>query len=113
MADNFTQMRVGEKSPVYGYVTMSNGTCTIQGSPAPVCTLVDSTGAVVSGFNGLAVTGYDATALQTARMWFLLDTTGLSVGYFTLNFKVSVLGSDGMTRIKEPSMQIQVVALNA
>lgn len=111
MADNFTQMRVGEKEPIYGYVTMPNGTCTIQ--PTPTCILKDSVNATVSGFNGINVTGFEPGALQTAKMWLNLDASTLTPGYYFLTFTANVLGSDGMTRVREPSMEIQILALNA
>jgi hypothetical protein len=108
MPDGYAKMRAGEKRPLYGQVTAQSGTLTIQSSPAPICTLYDSTGVAVAGVNGVAVTGYDAGASASPRAWYLLDTANLAAGFYTIVFKFTALGSDGLSRVYEPSLEVEV-----
>lgn len=111
MPDALARIKQGEKKPIYGQVAMTTGTITISGQPT--CTLKDSAGNVVAGFNGINVTGYDAGALATVRVWLDIDTvtpTALAVGFYTLVFKFSANGSDSLARIKEPSVLVHVMA---
>src|SRR5687768_6977819 len=101
MPDGFVKLRSGEKRPLYGQATAQTGTLTIQASPSPVCSLYDSTGTVVPGFNNIAVTGYDTGASTNPRAWYNLDTSTLSAGWYTLVFKFTAAGSDSVTRIYE------------
>lgn len=114
MPDSFVRIRRGEKRPVYGQVTAQTGTLTIQSSPAPTCTLYDSTGTVV-GTADQAATGYDNTALAAPRVWFNLDSTSwagyagaLPAGFYTMVFKFTAAGSDSLTRVYEPSIEVQI-----
>src|SRR5262249_14008113 len=109
MPDGFVRIRSGEKQPVYGQAVIDSGTLTIQASPAPACTLYDSTGTAAPGFNNIGVTGYDSGALASPRAWLNLDTTGLLAGYYTLVFKFTANGSDSITRVYEPSIEVQIV----
>ena len=116
MPDGFVRIRSGEKRPLYGQATAQSGTLTIQASPAPACTLYDSAGAAVSGLSGVAATGYDSGALAGPRVWFNLDTTSptnLVAGFYTLVFKFTALGADSLTRLFEPSLEIQVLDARA
>jgi hypothetical protein len=116
MPDGFVRLRAGEKRPLYGQATAQSGTLTIQGSPSPTCTLYDSAGSAVSGLNGISVTGYDNTALAAPRAWYNLDTASpanLAAGYYTLVFKFSAAGSDGIVRTYEPSLELQVLDVRA
>ena len=111
MPDTFVKIRVGEKQPIYGQVTADSGTLTIQASPAPVITLYDSNGAAVTGLNNIAATGYDAGALASPRAWYNLDTTtpaSLAAGFYTMVFKFTANGSDGLTRVYEPNVEVAV-----
>jgi hypothetical protein len=111
MPDGFIRIRAGEKRPIYGQATAQTGTLTIQASPAPSCTLYDSTGAPVTGLNNVAASGYDAVALANPRVWYNLDTTSpanLAAGYYTMVFKFTAAGSDSLNRVYEPSIEIQV-----
>jgi hypothetical protein len=111
MPDAFIKIRVGEKRPIYGQVTADSGTLTIQASPGPTLTLYDSNGAAVTGLNNIAATGYDAGALAAPRAWYNLDTTtpaSLAAGFYTMVFKFTANGSDGLTRVYEPSVEIAV-----
>lgn len=112
MPDTFVQIKHGEKQPVYGQETAASGTLTISASPAPTCTLYSSSGAVVSGYSGIGVTGYDSGAQAAPRIWLDLDTlspTDLAVGFYTLVFQFSATGSDGIARVYEPNVEIQVL----
>lgn len=108
MPDGFVRMRSGEKRPVYGQAAAQSGTLTIQASPAPSCTLYDSDGAVVAGFSGIPVTGYDTGAVANPRAWLNLDTAALAAGFYTLVFRFTAAGSDGITRVYAPSLEVQV-----
>lgn len=109
--DGYVKMRKGEKRPGYGSATAVSGTLTIAASPAPVVYLYDSSGAVVSGYNGISATGYDASAAASVRVWYLLDTASLAVDEYRMVFKFSAAGSDSMTRIYEPAIAIKVEAV--
>lgn len=106
MADAFVRMKSGEKRPVFGQITAASGSLTINGSPT--CTLYDGNDAPVSGFTNAAVTGYDVGAQAAPRVWYNLDTAGLAAGYYTLVFRFQALASDGMTRIYEPAIEIEI-----
>jgi hypothetical protein len=108
MPDGFVKVRSGEKRPLYGQATAQTGTLTIQGTPAPNLTLYDSVGGVVTGYNGIAVTGYDSGAIANPRAWYNLDTAGLASGFYTLVFKFSAAGSDSITRTYEPAVVLQI-----
>src|SRR5438034_6025300 len=108
MPDGFVRIRVGEKRPIYGQATAQTGTLTIQSGAT--CTLYDSAGAVVTGLNNVAVTGYDSGALASPRVWYNLDTTtpaNLAAGFYTMVFKFTAAGSDSLTRLYEPGVEIQ------
>ena len=112
MPDGFVRIRRGEKRPLYGQVSVASGTLTIGASPAPTCTLYDSNDAAVAGLTAVAVTGYDAGALAAPQVWFDLDTTtpaSLSAGFYTLVFKLSAVGSDGIARVLEPAVEVQIL----
>ena len=113
MPDGFVKIRSGEKRPVYGQATAQTGTLTIQGSPAPSVTMYDSVGVVVTGYNGIAVTGYDSGAMANPRAWYNLDTAGMAAGFYTLVFKFSAAGSDSLTRIYEPAVVLQILDVRA
>ena len=112
MPDNYSQVRRGEKRPLYGQVAALSGTLTIAASPVPTCTLYDASGAPVGGLTNVAATGYDAGAQAAPRVWYNLDSTSpvaLAAGFFTLVFKLSATGSDGIDRVLEPSVEVQVL----
>ncbi len=106
MPDAFVRMRLGEKRPVYAQVTAASGTLTINGTPT--CTLYDASDTAVPGFIGASVTGYDVGAQTAPRVWYNLDTGNLAPGFYTLVFRFQVLASDGMTRVYEPVIEIQI-----
>jgi len=110
MPDGTCRIKKGEKRPIYGAASVNSGTLTISGQPT--CTLTDSTGTVVTGLSAVNVTGYDAGAVASFNVWYDLDTlspTVLAAGWYTLVFKVSALGSDGIARVLEPSVSVQVI----
>jgi hypothetical protein len=111
MPEGFARVKRGEKRPIFAQVTAQEGTLTIGSSPAPVCTLYDAGGEPVSGLSGVAVTGCDTGAQEAPRAWFNLDTTSptdLSAGFYTLVFTFSATGSDGITRVYRPGVEVQV-----
>ncbi len=109
MPDGFVKLRKGEKRPVYGQEVMASGTLTIATSPAPTATLYDANGVVVTGFSAIAASGYDPGAKTAPRVWLILDTSGLSAGFYTLTFVFTANGSDGTTRIYEPNVGVQIL----
>jgi hypothetical protein len=115
MPEEFARMKRGEKRPLYGFAVAESGTLTISGSPAPSFTCYDSTGTPVAGLSGLTATGYDAGAAAAPRAWHVLDTAtpvDLPAGYYTLVFTIRTTGSDGLARIHEPSILLQVVEVD-
>ena len=110
MPDGFVKLRKGEKRPVYGQVTMLTGTLTVAGTPAPTATLYGADGNIVPGFSAIGVSGYDSGARTAPRVWLLLNTAGLSAGFYTLMFVFTGNGSDGSSRIYEPNVGVQILA---
>ncbi len=108
MPEDFVRMRQGERRPVYGELTTAEGTLTIAPVPGPSVILYDRTGAVVSGFNGIAATGFDVGAQAAPRVWFALETSGLPAGFYTLVFTLTATGSDGLVRVYRPCIEVQV-----
>jgi hypothetical protein len=104
MIDAFVRMKAGEQRPVYAQVTAQTGTLTIQAGG--VVTLVDQAGDATGA--AAAVTGYDVSALAAPRVWYLLDTTALDPGIYTLEFAITALGSDTITRVYEPVVMVEV-----
>ena len=106
-------VRKGTKRPVYGTATVTAsgavGTLTISAAPAPTFTLLDSTGAVVSGYP-VTATGFDAAASAAVRVWHDVDTAGLAVGFYLGYFIFTVVGTDGITRKYYPEGLIRVVS---
>src|SRR5437764_954629 len=112
MPDGFVRIRRGEKRPLYGQVSVPSGTLTIGASPAPTCTLYDSNDAAVAGLTAIAATGYDTAALAAPQVWLDLDTTtptNLAAGFYSLVFKLSAAGSDGIARVLEPAVEVQIL----
>ena len=112
MPNSIVAVHKGEKRPIYGTITPEVGTVTVLAAPAPTATLYDSTGAVVGGFNGIGITGFDSGAQATPKVWLNLDTTGLAAGFYTLVYIVSATGSDGSTRVYEPAIEVQVMKVD-
>ena len=109
MPDGFVQLRQGEVRPVVATISAADGTVQVLGTPAPTCTLYDISGAPVAGMSGLAVSGFDASAAESARVWLTLETAGLTPGFYSLTFTLSALGSDGIVRVMEPNAGIQIL----
>ena len=109
MPDGYIKMRAGEIRPVYAQETVTTGTLTISNQQTPTVTLYDALGNVVSGFEGISASGFDGLAQSAPRVWFLLDTTTLPVGYYTLTFRFLVEASDGTERTYAPNVEIQIV----
>lgn len=107
MIDAYVRMRRGERRPIYAQAAAASGTLTVQSGS--VVTLADRDGAAVSGFAGIAATGWDSGALASPRVWFLLDASALAAGFYTLTFAFSALGSDGMARSYRPLVEIEVM----
>lgn len=106
-SDALMVYRKGEKHPVYGVLTApAGGTLLIQ--PGAVCTLYDSQGNIAGGINGVAITGYDSGPLATARVWYNLETEPLTERLYTLVFRAAAAGSDGLTRLFEPTALILI-----
>jgi hypothetical protein len=87
---------LGEKSPVYGDLSATG----LETYVSATFTLYDDDGAVVAGFNGIGVTGNSGSGTTLLTVWYLLDTTSLSDGYYTAIFWIGVSTPDGMTRKK-------------
>jgi len=124
MPDTFVRMKQGEKRPLYGTVTAQSGTLTIAASPAPTCTLYDAAGDAIAGLTDIAagdaiagltdiaVTGYDSGPAASRRAWYVLNTTSpvlLVAGFYTLVFQFTATSSDGIQRVYEPSLEVQVM----
>ncbi len=113
MPDAFVVLRRGEKRPLFGQETAASGTLTIAASPTPSATLYDATGAALAGWASLPATGYDTGAQAAPRVWLIVDTSGLTAGFYTLAFTFLAAASDGTTRIYAPCLELQVLDVTA
>ncbi len=113
MPEDFVRMRQGEKRPIYGELTAAGGTLTIAPVPGPNVILYDRFGTPISGFNGIAATGFDSGAQTAPRVWFSLDASGLPAGFYTLVFTLTATGSDGLVRVYRPCIEVQVTNQNS
>lgn len=87
----------GSIRPLYASVSAPSGsTLTIQAGAT--FTLYDSSGAVVAGFTGIPVSGYDTGAVSSGRAWYVLSTTALEPGTYLALFSLPVRGSDNIDR---------------
>lgn len=103
---NSVTINVGEKAPIYGKISVATGTITITGTPT--CSLYNqSYGTVISPFPA-NITGMDAPTTSSARVWYVLDATGFVPGLYRMYFVITALGSDGITRVLEPTVDINV-----
>lgn len=113
MPDAVIHIRKGEIRPVFGQETLASGTMTV--STGATVTLYDAAGTVVTGFNGINVTGYDSTAVANPRVWLLFDTTSayITAGMYAMVFHFTAVASDSTTRVYEPSVAIQVLGVSS
>ena len=112
MADATVFIKYSEKSVCYGQMAAVAG-ATLTITSAPTWTLYGPTGAVVNSLTGQAVTGYTtAPSVQVVQVWqdFNPSTYALPLGIYTLVFTMAVTGSDGIARVEEPSLWINVIA---
>lgn len=79
-------------------MTADEGTLQIKAAPAPKVTLYDTNQEIVSGFDSIDVTGYDADSSPESDIWYNLDTAAIPAGFYSLEFKYSILTGDGLTR---------------
>lgn len=117
MSEGVAFYKRGEKRPVYGEAIVTGSSlATLTISATPTVSIYDSTGAVLTDFNGIDVTGSDAGALTTVRAWLDIDTTSpyaFPVGWFTVVFNIHTQGSDGLGRVHEPSVLMWVSAVTS
>ncbi len=102
-------IKVGEQRPFTGTATAESGALTISGTPT--VTLYDAAGSVVENYDDINVTGYDTAAGTSVDVWYNLDATDLTAGNYRLIFKITATGSDGLTRIFRPIVDLRVDAL--
>lgn len=101
----------GEKRPVMGRLAVTSGTFTVSGARVY---LNDADGDAVYGIDNLVATGFDAGALTAPRVWYNLDTASppssgpIVAGAYDLVFVVSGTSSDGIPRVIEIHITIQV-----
>lgn len=101
--------KVGEEVIPYGQADAESGTLTIQSSPAPTYTLYDASGAIVTGHNAQAVTGYDTAAGDPVKVWKSLDTSALAASTYVMAFKFKVQQSvDGLFRTRKPNVMVVI-----
>ena len=106
-------MRKGQLRPVYGELDAPVGdTITIQSGGT--FTLYDQTGAIVTGFSAVSVSGYEPGASTNPQVWYVLNTSSLNPSNLTTCvysgvFAISALGSDTITRNYKIDIQINIV----
>lgn len=109
-SSNITHIRMirGEHRPIYGQFKAASGTITL--SADGTFTLTSKSGTVI--LNAVAVTGYDAGALTSARVWYLIDTSALTDENYDGLFKVTVTGSDSIVRVMEAELTLTIRPVN-
>jgi|DewCreStandDraft_4_1066084.scaffolds.fasta_scaffold46658_4 hypothetical protein len=110
MPDAYARIRKGERRPLYGQALAPVGqTLSIQ--PGATYTLYAASGSEVAGHTALPVSGYESGPLESPRVWVILDTQApvdLPAGYYTLVFRFQAAGSDGITRVFVPGIEVEV-----
>lgn len=110
MPDGYARLKKGEIEPVFGKVFGERGkTYTVQASPAPSYTVYDKNDSTIA--SGTA-TDYDAAPVQNPRVWQNIDSGNaayLVCEKYLIVFKYTTVGSDGLTRIHEPSTQLKIL----
>lgn len=113
MAEGATTVRKGAARLLRSESTLLGYTLTIQGTPT--ITVYDSSGEVVTGYNGVSATGWTNTASETVQVYYRLDTddANLVAGQtYTVVFSYVVLGSDvNQTREEERTLKVTVSPL--
>lgn len=102
---------VGDVAPVYAELSDSGGQ-TLTPSAGGAFTLLDNTGTAVTGFNLAPVTGQDPAG-NHVRWWYDLNASSLNPGEYLGLFIVGVTGTDGISRTRTLSLQIQVLERTA
>ena len=98
-------MRQGDKRPIFGQAfAIPPATITI--TAGATASLYDAGGVLI--INAAIVTGYDAGALTSPRVWYVLDTSTLAPGWYSLRFSVPALGSDGIARMLQIDVNVEV-----
>ena len=106
-------IRLGERVAYYVDFPCSSGSAYISGTPT-VAVRDFYSGTVIR--LGTAVTGMSGTVAGTPvaspRAWWLFDTVSpgtVPLGWVSLCFQGSVVGSDGMARVEEPKIDVLIV----
>lgn len=90
-------VRQGSVRPLYAEADIPDGgTAVVQ--PGAAFTLYREDGTVEPGFSAVAVSGYEAGPQSALRVWYLLNTAGLSAGAYNGVFQFQAHGSDGIDR---------------
>jgi hypothetical protein len=111
MVDGYVRIRTGERKPVAAKPVALSGELVINPAVAPVCTLYDFRGNEVPGMGEMLASGYETASLPAPKVWFNFDTLSpieLSPGYYTLVFRISAIGSDGLERVFRPAVIVHV-----
>jgi hypothetical protein len=99
----------GAKKPIFGTMTVDTGTLQINGTPT--FTLYNSTGAIVTGYNGVNVTGATAGSATTVEAWYTLDTSdsNIAVGEYEGRLQiVATASSDNIQRTDFVAVKITI-----
>ena len=102
-------IRQGSIDTVYAQSSVSRGVLTLESGAT--FTLYDSTGAIVSGFEDVAITGNSDSPSNELLLWYLLDTSTLSQGVYVGLFKYNITSSlDALNRRDRPGVQLTILA---
>lgn len=100
-------LRVGEKKPIYGEVSVTTGIVTVG---SPTFSLYGSDGTLVSGFSNLTASCTTPAAL--VDIYYNLDTADLPLGVYVAIFKYTATASaDAIGRIDRPTVQVEVLPI--
>ena len=102
--------RQGEQDVVYAtFQGTAPATATI--ASGSTFTLYDQNGIPVTAMNNVAVTGADAGAVSTGRVWYNFSSAGIAPGIYYGVFNYSITGLDGLVRNLRPDLQISIIPI--
>ena len=108
MSEFVGTVRQGERPVLYVEFPCSSGSAYISGTPTVEVRDYYS-GTVIRA--GTAVTGASAGTVTDPQAWFLFNTVSpgtIPAGWVSLCFAGSVVGTDGITRLQEPKIDLLV-----
>lgn len=108
MADGIASMKVGEKRRLFATVSTTGGALTITSALA---TIYKPDGTVLTGYDLVNATGFDADADSYVRAWLDFDASELAAGQYAVVFTITLTASDGADLRPEVEIALTVSAV--